>query len=72
VERLDPPLAAIPDDPNQGGTPGHVAIAPIDQSGQMKQELLNQWTVHRDDIKPFWLTQIVLDAIIGEERGGRS
>jgi len=67
-QRLRAPLAAIPDDPSQGGAPGHFAITPVDESGQPDQALLEDWAAHREDDTPHVLTTVILNAIIREER----
>jgi hypothetical protein len=35
IDRLRPPLRAFPDDVERGGTPGHFAIAPVDELGEV-------------------------------------
>ena len=63
-ERLRLPLKAIPDNPAEGGTEGHVAIAPIDAQGRVDQALLDEWASTRGTGQVHRLTQIVLDAIV--------
>ena len=69
---LRPPLAAIADDPEMGGTPGHVSIAPVNSAGEVDQQLLEEWAASRDTGAPHALTQLVLDAIVENNvRGSR-
>jgi hypothetical protein len=69
LDRLTAPLAAIPDDPSKGGTSGHIAIAPVDLDGKIDLGLLHQWAASRGTSRTHVLTQILLDAIVGEFRG---
>lgn len=64
LDQILPPLMAFPDDPNEGGTPGHVAISPVNEAGEIDIEKLKEWASSRnsDHIHPF--TQILLDAVI--------
>src|SRR5947209_19068975 len=41
--KLKPPLRALPDDTGEGGTPGHVSIAPVDDTGEVDMKLLDDW-----------------------------
>jgi hypothetical protein len=69
---LKPPLQGIPDDPGAGGTPGHVSIVPVDDSGTVDQQLLDEWASWRaqhNTVHP--LTQIVLDAIVQQDVKGQ-
>lgn len=65
---LRPPLAAIPDDPATGGDVGHFSIAPVDASGRVDLQALNDWAATRDSGQVHVLTRIVRDAITGEIR----
>lgn len=65
---LTVPLAAIPDDPSKGGTPGHISVAPVDQNGDVDNNLLIEWAESRGTGKTHALTQILLDSIVGEVR----
>jgi hypothetical protein len=64
LSRLKPPLQGFPDDPAQGGTPGHVSIAPADAAGKVDQEQLEEWAATRGTQRTHPLTQIVLDAVV--------
>jgi hypothetical protein len=64
VEKLRPPLSAIPDDPNQGGADGHFAIAPVDENGEVDVERLEGWAMVRGTGQTHELTQILLDAVV--------
>ena len=65
---LREPLAAFADDPAEGGTPGHVAIAPVNKAtGEIDYEKLREWAAFREqegEVHEF--TQIVLDSIVEE------
>lgn len=61
---LGPPLAAFPDDPEQGGTPGHVAIAPAGASGEVDADALEDWASFRRSGRTHPYTQVLLDAVI--------
>ena len=45
IDRLEPPLKAIPDDTKLGGTPGHFALAPVDENGEVNVEELEAWAL---------------------------
>src|SRR3954453_621835 len=47
VTLLQLPLRAIPDDPAAGGTPGHFSIVPVDATGAVDQQLLDEWAATR-------------------------
>jgi hypothetical protein len=64
MDKLKPPLKAIPDDTTQGGTPGHFAIAPVDEKGAVDVERLEAWTMSRGTGQTHELTQILLDAVV--------
>lgn len=61
---LSPPLKPIPDDPDQGGTAGHFAIAPVDQAGEVDQISLEEWASYRKTGQTHLFTQILLDAVV--------
>lgn len=61
---LKPPLQGIPDDPSAGGTPGHLAIVPVDATGAIDQKELEAWAATRGHASPHPFTQLVLDAVI--------
>jgi hypothetical protein len=67
VGRLHPPLAAIPDDPGRGGTPGHVSVCPVDAAGNVDQQKLDDWAASRGTGQTHPLTQDVLDAIVNPD-----
>ena len=69
LDLLAAPLSAIADDPSKGGTPGHIAIAPVDRDGRIDQSLLDEWAATRATGQTHSMTQILLDAIVGEIRG---
>ncbi len=64
LDLLIPPLQWFLDDLSQGGSPGHVAIAPATPEGDVDQLRLEEWAACRktETLHPF--TQIVLDCII--------
>jgi hypothetical protein len=64
VGLLQPPLAAIADDPQAGGMEGHVAITPVDGTGQINQQQLDEWASFRGTGRMHAFTQIVLDAVV--------
>lgn len=61
---LRPPLRAFPDRPEQGGAPGHIAIAPVDESGRVDMDGLEHWASFRKTGQVHPLTQILLDAVV--------
>ncbi len=59
------PLKAIPDDEQQGGTPGHFAITPVDgSSGEVDIQRLEEWAKSRGSGVTHEFTQNVLDAVV--------
>jgi hypothetical protein len=64
TDKLKPPLRAIPDDTKQGGTPGHVAITPVDENGEVDLKQLEAWALSRGTGQTHELTQILLDAVV--------
>ena len=64
IDKLKPPLKAIPDDMKQGGTRGHFAIAPVDEKGQVDVKKLEAWALSRGTGQTHQLTQILLDAVV--------
>jgi hypothetical protein len=64
TDKLKPHLRAWPDDSAQGGTPGHVAIAPVNQDGDVDVVSLLAWASTRGMGTTHGLTQIVLNAVV--------
>jgi hypothetical protein len=64
TDKLKPPLKAIADDPTQGGTPGHFAIAPVDEVGEVDSKWLDAWAMSRGTGQTHELTQLLLDAVV--------
>lgn len=64
IDRIKPPLRAIPDDPERGGSPGHFAIAPVDTDNNVDMTLLEAWAQSRGSGEMHELTQRLLDAVI--------
>ena len=64
IDKLKPPLKAIPDDTNQGGIPGHFAIAPVDEKGEVDFKQLETWAMSRGTDRTHEFTQILLDAVV--------
>lgn len=70
LRMLESPLQAIPDDPKLvGGIADHVSILPIQSSGNVDQELLEQWAASRGSGSIHRFTANVRDAIVEEIRG---
>jgi hypothetical protein len=72
LARLRPPLRAFADDPAKGGTAGHVAILPVDDSGEVDQALLEEWAASRGSAETHPLTQFVLDTVVPQMEAGSS
>jgi hypothetical protein len=72
TDKLKPPLRAWPDDTGQGGTPGHVAIAPVDENGEVDVENLEAWASSRGTGPTHKFTQILLDAVVEPNAKGGS
>jgi hypothetical protein len=72
ISLLKPPLRAIPDDPAQGGTPGHVAIVPVDDTGAIDQQKLDEWASCYGQASTHPFTQIILDAVVQKDMKGQS
>ncbi|MBW3598250.1 MAG: hypothetical protein KY475_13385 [Planctomycetes bacterium] len=71
VDKLRAPLKAIPDDPTQGGAPGHFAIAPVDETGEVDSTRLDEWALARGTGQIHEFTQNLLDAVVQPNaRGG--
>jgi hypothetical protein len=64
VDKLKLPLKAVPDDPTQGGTPGHFAIAPVDEKGEVDVKQLEAWARSRGSGQTHEFTQLLLDAVV--------
>ncbi|MHB1425410.1 MAG: hypothetical protein ACYC3I_19745 [Gemmataceae bacterium] len=70
LSQLRPPLHAFADDPNEGGDVGHVAIAPVDETGKIDRPLLESWAACRDTEEEHPLTTIVLEAVVAKNVRG--
>jgi hypothetical protein len=66
LSRLKFPLAAIPDDPSQGGESGHITITVLDSTGNVDQKLLEEWATAREQNSTHPLTQLLLEAVSEE------
>jgi hypothetical protein len=64
IGKLNAPLRAIPDDVEQGGTPGHFAIAPVDEMGNVDLRRLEEWAMSRGTGQTDELTQLLLNAVV--------
>jgi len=64
IDKLKPPLKAIPDNTTQGGTPGHFAIAPVDEKGEVDVKQLEAWAMSRGAGQTHEFTQLLLDAVV--------
>jgi len=64
IGKLKLPLRAFPDDPQQGGTPGHFAIAPVDEKGAVDVKSLQAWAMSSGTGPCHEFTQILLDAVV--------
>ena len=64
ISKLKPPLRAIPDEVRLGGTPGHFAIAPVDETGEIDMSQLEAWAATRGAGQTHEFTQILLDAVV--------
>jgi hypothetical protein len=64
LDLLRAPLKACPDQPDQGGTPGHIAIAPANEAGEVDRKALDEWASFRKTGRIHPLTQMLLDAVI--------
>ena len=64
VTLLQPPLRAIPDDVAAGGTPGHVSIVPVDTTGAVDKQLLDEWAATHGRSPAHPLTWNVMRAIV--------
>ena len=64
LDSLRLPLKAFFDKPDEGGTEGHVSIAPADHSGKIDAKALEEWVAFRmtGQVHPF--TQIIFDAVV--------
>ncbi|NUQ62799.1 MAG: hypothetical protein HUU20_09935 [Pirellulales bacterium] len=61
---IGPALKGFPDELDQGGTQGHVAITPVDDSGEIDVKALEQWASFRKTGRVHPFTQVLLDAIV--------
>jgi len=64
LAKLKPPLKAIPDDPEHGGTRGHFSIAPVNEKGEVDLGQLDDWAKSRGTERTHRLTQLLLDAVV--------
>ena len=71
TERLKPPLQAIPDDVRLGGTPGHFAITPVADDGDVDLPRLVEWAGVRGLGVRHEFTQCVLDAVVERDVKGK-
>ena len=62
--RLPPELRGFEDDPAEGGTAGHVAIAPVDETGVIDQQRLEEWMRSRDAEGEHELTRLLMEAVV--------
>jgi hypothetical protein len=67
---LSHPLRAFPDDPRAEGRPGHVSIAPVNESGEVDLPQLLTWVNSRESGFGHPFTQFLLDAILPGKRRG--
>ena len=72
TEKLKLPLRATADNVEHGGEPGHFAIVPIDQNGEVDAELLAAWSKFRETGDTHELTQILLDAVVEPNVKGKA
>jgi hypothetical protein len=69
LDLLVEPLRPFHDDPSlDAGQEGHLSIAPADSQGMIDRQLLEEWARSRGTNRPHRLTQLLKDAIVGEER----
>jgi hypothetical protein len=64
LNKLKPPLKAFPDDPEQGGAAGHIAIAPANEAGDVDVKSLEAWAAARSSGQTHEFTQILFDAVV--------
>ncbi len=67
LDLLTPPLQPFFDEPDRGGTEGHVAIAPADDAGEVDAKALEDWASFRETGQVHRFTQILLDAVVGPD-----
>ena len=71
IGKLRAPLRAIPDDTKQGGTSGHFAIAPVNETSEVDLRQLEAWAMSRGTGQTHEFTQILLNAVVQPNaRGG--
>ena len=70
IDKLKAPLKAIHDDAKQGGTPGHFAIAPVDEMGEVAIKQLEAWAMSRGTGQTHEFTQVLLDAVVAPNAQG--
>jgi hypothetical protein len=65
-------FGAFEDDPAEGGTEGHITIAPVDENGAIHQQRLEEWARSRDSGDEHELTRLLLEAVVEKNvRGPR-
>jgi hypothetical protein len=64
-------LKAFADDPAIGGSPGHVAIVPVDAAGTIDWQLLQEWAASRNSGQPHPLTIMLENAIVEIDAEGQ-
>ena len=72
LDKIRVPLKAFPDDTNQSGVPGHFAIAPVDDEGEVDLKRLEAWAASRGTGQMHEFTQILLDAVVTPNAKGSS
>lgn len=72
LARLPAELGAFADDPGEGGTAGHVAIAPVDAAGNLDAQRLAEWAAARDAETEHPLTTLLMQAIVQKNVVGTS
>ena len=64
-------LKAIPDDAALGGVSGHLAIAPVDDKGEVDIRRLEDWAMARGTGRTHELTQLLFNAVVQQNiKGG--
>lgn len=64
TDKLKFPLQVWADEPSRGGTPGHFAIAPANESGDVDLGALAEWAQVRGTGATHRFTQALFDAVI--------
>ena len=72
LDLLQLPLRGLEDQPLlEGGSEGHVSIAPMTPDGRVDQVLLEEWATTRGTDQVHWLTEIVKQALVATVRRPR-